>query len=120
MPTPSPEKIRSFVTESIRLWNEGEKDAFMALYKEMAPGGFRFENPVGTGVHEGWDALLKMWDDYAAIVQIEILHLIVNGSEAMAMMANKADANGRPAIRYSGETYHFNEDGSFHARYFAE
>ena len=71
-------------------------------------------------MQEGWDALLKMWDDYAAIVQIEILHLIVNGSEAMAMMANKANVGGRQAVRYSGETYHFYEDGSFHARYFAE
>lgn len=120
MTLPSSERIRSFVVESIQLWNDGKKDAFMLLYKEMAPGGFRFENPVGTGVHEGWDALLKMWDDYAAIVQIEILHLIVNGSEAMAMMANKASVAGREAVRFSGETYHFYEDGSFHARYFAE
>ncbi len=120
MTLPTSEQIRSFVVESIQLWNDGKKDAFMSLYKEMAPGGFRFENPVGTGVHEGWDALLKMWDDYAAIVQIEILHLIVNGSEAMAMMANKASVAGREAVRFSGETYHFYEDGSFHARYFAE
>ncbi|KMS57038.1 MULTISPECIES: nuclear transport factor 2 family protein [Sphingobium] len=120
MTLPTPDHIRGFIVESIQLWNAGDKDGFMALYKDMAPGGFRFENPVGTGVQEGWDALLKMWDDYAAIVQIEILHLIVNGSEAMAMMANKADMGGRPAIRYSGETYHFYQDGSFHARYFAE
>lgn len=114
------EQIRSFVVESIQLWNDGEKDAFLALYQNMAPGGFRFENPVGTGVQEGWDALEKMWDDYAAIVQIEILYLIVNGSEAVAVMANKANVGDRPAVRYSGETYHFYEDGSFHARYFAE
>jgi len=120
MPLPSSEQIRSFVVESIQLWNSGKKDAFMALYKDVAPGGFRFENPVGTGVQEGWDALVKMWDDYAAIVQIEILHLIVTGSEAVAVMANKANVGDRPAIRYSGETYHFYEDGSFHARYFVE
>ena len=120
MTLPTSEKIRSFVVDSIRLWNEGEKDAFMAMYKDMAPGGFSFENPVGTGVQKGWDALLKMWDDYAAIVQIEILHLIVNGSEAMAMMANRANGIDHPVVRYSGETYHFLEDGSFHARYFAE
>lgn len=120
MSLPSSEQIRSFITDSISLWNDGDKDAFLALYKAIAPGGFRFENPVGTGVQEGWDALVKMWDDYAAIVQIEILHLIVNGSEAVAVMANKANVAGRPAVRYSGETYHFYEDGSFHARYFVE
>jgi hypothetical protein len=120
MPVPTAEEIREFVVRSIELWNQQDRSEFFKLYKAMAPGGFRFEMPVGRGMHEGWGALEKMWDDYGPHVRIEIRQLIVNGHEAAAVMANLprsgAAAHDTPSI----ETYHFHEDGSFHARYFAE
>jgi hypothetical protein len=120
MPVPSPEKIREFVVRSIDLWNEQKRTEFFEVYKSMAPGGFRFEMPVGRGVHEGWGALEKMWDDYGPHVRIEIRQLIVNGHEAAAVMANIPRTGAVGDVVPSIETYHFNEDGSFHARYFAD
>jgi hypothetical protein len=120
MSLPTPEKIREFIVRSIELWNDQDRAEFFKVYKEMAPGGFRFEMPVGRGIQEGWGALEKMWDDYGPHVRIEIRQLIVNGHEAAAVMANLprqgAQAHDVPSI----ETYHFREDGSFHARYFAD
>jgi hypothetical protein len=120
MAVPTPDQIRSFIVRSIELWNAQDRAEFFRVYREMAPGGFRFEMPVGAPVAEGWGPLEKMWDDYAPVVRIEIRQLIVNGHEAAAVMANLARSAAAPHDVVSIETYHFNEDGSFHARYFAE
>lgn len=120
MPVPTPEEIRTFITRSIELWNDQNRAEFFRIYREISPGGFRFENPVGAPVQSGWSALEKMWDDYVAHIRIEIVQLIVNGHEAAAIMQNLARSGAAAHNVPSIETYHFNEDGSFHARYFAD
>ena len=120
MAVPKPEKIRSFIIESIDLWNAQDHEAFFRVYREMAPGGFRFEMPVGSTVAQGWAPLEKMWQDYAPHVRIEIRKLIVNGYEAAAMMANLARSGATAHDVPSIETYHFYQDGSFLARYYAD
>lgn len=118
MPTPNPEEIRCFIEQQIALWNAQDHDAFFALYRAFAPGGFSFENPANSGVHSGYEPLEKMWDQLAAIVKIEIRHLFVNGHEAAALMANIHEVDGQKRESLSIETYHFHDDGTFHARYF--
>jgi hypothetical protein len=118
MVTRSPDQIRSFIEDQVALWNAKDHDAFFALYQAFAPGGFSFENPVNSGIHNGLEPLEAMWKDHVDRVKIEIRHLCVNGHEAAALMANVYEVDGQKGEMLSIETYHFPENGSFHARYF--
>jgi hypothetical protein len=117
MAAPTSEQIRQFIEKQIELWNAFDHDAFFALYRDFCPGGFSFENPANSGIHKGWDALEAMWAQAAGKVRIDLHHLFVNGHEAASFVSNVFVDGDRPDI-VTLETYHFNEDGSFHARYF--
>lgn len=117
MAAPTSEQIRQFIEQQAALWNAADHDAFFALYRDFCPGGFSFESPANSGVHKGWEALEAMWQRAAGKVRIDMRNLFVNGHEAAALMAN-VFVDGSQSDMLTIETYHFNEDGSFHARYY--
>jgi len=97
----------------VELWNARDKAAWLDAWQRFVPGEPMFEDPVGTPVRRGWDALAAVWDTaQPSGVSITIEKLIVCGNEAVALMANEVVIDGAPFVADSIEVYVFNQDGS--------
>lgn len=113
----TPEKIEAFLRHQLDMFNQGRRDDFIAAYREIAPGGLKLDDPVGSERREGLHLIEELFDRYVGW-QLSFIHLIVNGSEAAACVRNEGVVDGQPVTVHSLETYHFGEDGTFLARYF--
>jgi steroid delta-isomerase len=78
---PSPEQIRATVDAYVDAYARNDKAAFLALW---APDGV-LEDPVGTPIHEGLEALGAFWDgarELADRIELSPVSVIVAGAEA--------------------------------------
>ena len=78
---PSPEQVRATVDAYVDAYARNDKDAFLALW---APDGV-LEDPVGTPVHQGPEALGAFWDgarELADRIELVPRSVIVAGGEA--------------------------------------
>jgi hypothetical protein len=116
MAIPDRETIETFFQEMLDTWNDGDREAFLEVYRRLSPNGLRIENPVG-GPIQGMEALEKMADGFIGKMTAEKLTLIINGNEAAALMKNVGNFNGRDGVLETIETYQFG-DGTMHVRYF--
>ena len=55
MPTPTREELEHWAEQYVALWNEGDKEAWVANWKKVAPGEVRMLDPVGTPEKRGFD-----------------------------------------------------------------
>ena len=53
MPLPSRRELLEWAENYVALWNAGEKKAWVANWKKVAPGDFRMLDPVGTPEKRG-------------------------------------------------------------------
>jgi limonene-1,2-epoxide hydrolase len=111
---PTDEQIASFITDQYRLWSEDKVEEMLALFQQIAPGGYTIQY-VGQPVQEGEPAMAEMIHQYRGKVRTDLLQLIVNGNEAAAHVANRFVENG--ASMPSIETYRF-DGGRMEIRYF--
>jgi len=58
---PEPEKIREIIDQYTGLFSAGDRDAWLALWHQDAT----MEDPVGTEVRRGRDAIAEFWDSGA-------------------------------------------------------
>jgi steroid delta-isomerase len=78
---PSPEQVRAAVDAYVDAYARNDKQAFLSLW---APDGV-LEDPVGTPVHQGPDALGAFWDgarELADRIELVPRSVIVAGDEA--------------------------------------
>ncbi|UZG46057.1 nuclear transport factor 2 family protein [Caldimonas thermodepolymerans] len=109
--------IEKFLHTQVQAWNAGDKEAFFAAYRAVAPRGLQIEY-VGRGpVTDGWSVLENMWAAQNAKIAIEEVALIVNGSEAACHNRNKV--RGTAIAIETIELYRF-EDGRLQVRYFVK
>lgn len=107
--------IEHFMHAQVQAWNAGDKDAFLAAYRAVAPKGLQIEY-VGRGpAADGWPVLEGMWTAQAAKIAIEEVALIVNGNEAAGH--NRNLVRGTTMAVETIELYRF-EDGKLSVRYF--
>jgi len=106
--------IENFLHAQVKAWNVGDRNAFFAAYRDMAPNGLQIEY-VGRGASDGWPALEAMWAQQSARIEIEEVAAIVNGNEAACHNRNKL--RGTPAAIETIELYRFDQ-GRMHVRYF--
>lgn len=118
MSAPSAEEIRAAVEGHVRLWNAGDKDAWLAHWKGLVPGATTMEDPVGTPLKRGWDVQIEAWDRANADWKLDIGLLYVCGSTAAAVIRNSGSVNGESMTIESIETYAFTDDGSLHTSTF--
>ena len=52
--TRDPQELRAIVERFYELWNDGDKDGWLAHWRSVAPGEPRMEDPVGKPVKRGW------------------------------------------------------------------
>jgi hypothetical protein len=117
MPTPSKEQIDRFLRHQIDLWDAGKLDQFKAAFREIAPGGFKVQDPVGSPERSGWPVLDELCERYAGW-HMEVQDVLVNGAHAAMYVKNTGTYNGQPIIAFSVETYYFADDGSMLACYY--
>ena len=108
------ETIRSFIFQQTEYWNAGNKEAFIDLYRNVAPKGLRIEY-IGQPVADGWQVLDRMWETYNGLVEVEIGDILVNGNEGACYFRNVLleDGTVNPTI----EIYRF-ENETLDIRYF--
>src|SRR3546814_5558274 len=88
----------------------------MALYRQIAPGGYSLEWPANGDVFHGWDHLERMWQD-GVNVQSRLVSAMVANGEAATYFTHKLVQDGKTIDLESIETYLFREDGSLHSRF---
>ena len=54
MPVPSRKELLNWAANYVALWNAGDKEAWIANWKKVAPGDFRMLDPVGTPEKSGF------------------------------------------------------------------
>jgi hypothetical protein len=107
--------IEDFAHAQVRAWNAGDKQAFLAAYRRVAPKGLSIEY-VGRGpATDGWPVLEGMWAAQSAKIEIEEVALVINGFEAACHNRNKL--RGTAIAIETIELYRF-DDGALSVRYF--
>ena len=115
MPTPSKRDLLHWATHYVALWNQGDKEAWEANWRKVAPGDFRMHDPVGTPEKRGFkECASDAWDLFQPRVRFHIPdgQLFVCDNEVAWLLENHITADGKTSVAYSIETYRFEPDGS--------
>lgn len=107
--------IEQFLHAQVAAWNNGDKQAFLAAYRSVAPAGLQIEYVGRAPASDGWPVLEGMWAQQSAKIEIEEVAAIVNGSEAACHNRNKL--RGTAVAIETIELYRF-EAGRLAVRYF--
>ncbi len=115
MPALDTAAITQFLHDQVDAWNDGNRDAFFALYRDISGGALDIEYVGRAPASMGWPILDRMWSDQNPKVRIEVMASLVNGAEAACFHHNitRDGAQIIPTI----EQYHFRSDG-LSVRYF--
>jgi 3-phenylpropionate/cinnamic acid dioxygenase small subunit len=108
--------IERFLPAQAQAWNNGDRDAFFALYRQAAPNGLQIEY-VGRPAADGWPILETLWAQQSARIEIEEVAAIVNGNEAACHNRNKV--RGTATAIETIELYRF-DSGHLYVRYFVK
>lgn len=106
--------ISHFLHGQVACWNGGDREAFFAHYRAVAPKGLSIEY-VGKPPCDGWVALEAMWLQQNARIRIDVRACIVNGNEA-ACHHHNALRIGEGGVQ-TIEVYRF-DAGHLAVRYF--
>lgn len=85
-----PSALRDFLYRQLACWNNGDREGFMALYRQTAHQGLTLDY-VGKASMSGeaaWAGLAQMWDGYAHQVRLQLVECLVNGDEAACYFRN--------------------------------
>ena len=115
MPTPTRAQLTQWAENYVALWNAGDKDAWVANWRSVAPGEFRMLDPVGTPEKIGFeDCCAKSFDLFQPNVQFKIQEgtLFICDNEVAWLLENHVTTKERDFVGHSIETYRFEPDGS--------
>jgi hypothetical protein len=112
--TVGPDQIERFLHGQVEAWNAHDKAAFFGLYKAFTPKGLTIDY-VGQAPRDAWAILDDMWAKQNDKVEIEVVNVIVNGTEAACHHRNHVTAAGFTTETI--ELYAFGED-ELSVRYF--
>lgn len=117
---PTFEQLKHWAEQYVALWNAGDKEAWTANWKAVAPGEFRMLDPVGTPEKHGFEhCCADSFDLFQERVRFRIQpgSLFICGNEVAWLLENHfSTPEGEEQIGYSIETYRFNDDGSVDIR----
>jgi hypothetical protein len=116
---PSSKAIREFLIHQGELWNDSQRDAMMALYRDIAPNGLQMELPVGAPAQRGWESMEMLWDNYQSTTRVSypVIAVADNGEAAALERIDPVESGGEP--HFSIHSYVF-RDGELLVRYFAQ
>ena len=119
MPIPSRAELLQWARAYVDLWNAGDKEAWIANWKQVAPGDLVMVDPVGTPARSGFDGCCA--DPYdlfqpSTEFYVDPETLFVCGNEVAWVMTNIFRKDGEEKRMKSIETYRFGDDGSVEIR----
>lgn len=114
MAYPSKKALLEWAHNYVKYWNAGDKEAWIANWRSVAPGEFRMLDPVGTPEKFGFQEIVDSWELFQAIDKFRFADnsLFVCENEVAWLLENHITRNGETFIGYSIETYRFGDDGS--------
>lgn len=115
MAIPDKKALLNWANNYTKTWNAGDKDAWVANWRAVAPGEFTMLDPVGTPQKRGFEeCCLDSWALFQERVRFNIPegHLFVCGDEVAWTLENHFEGPDGPQVQYSIETYRFFENGS--------
>ena len=119
MPPPSFAELKTWAENYLTLWNEGDKEAWIANWRKVGPGEFRMLDPVGTPEKVGFQhCCVDSWDLFQASVKFRFApgSLLICANEVAWLLENRFTSGGREQVGYSIETYRFEANGDVNIR----
>lgn len=119
MTYPSKHALLQWARNYPKLWNAGDKQAWVANWQTVATGDFRMLDPVGTPEKRGFKSCCEdSWDLFQPRVRFRIQPgtLFVCANEVAWCLENHFEGPNGPQVQYSLETYRFGNDKSVNIR----
>jgi len=119
MPTPTREALIAWARGYVEHWNSGDKQAWIANWKRVAPGGFVMVDPVGTPPRSGFEqCAAEPYDLFQPSTRFRVdpSTLFVCGNEVAWVMENTFTNDGETQVMRSIEVYRFDDDGAVEIR----
>lgn len=119
MAYPTREEMAAWGKAYVELWNAGDKQAWIANWKRIAPGDFAMVDPVGTPPrHDFEGCCAEPFDLFQPVMRFRVdpaTHFIC-GNEVAWVMENTVEKDGQVDVLLSIENYTFGDDGSVEIR----
>jgi hypothetical protein len=119
MATPTREALLEWAEGYVNHWNSGDKEAWVANWKKVAPGDFVMVDPVGTPPKSGFDGCAAgPYDLFQPMTRfyVDPATRFICGNEVAWVMQNTFTKDGQSSVMPSIETYIFGDDGSVEIR----
>ena len=119
MAVPTRAQLETWANDYVRLWNEGDKQAWVANWKKVAPGGFTMVDPVGTPPkHDFEGCCVEPFDLFQPMTRFHVdpSTRFICGNEVAWVMENTFTKDGESRVMKSIEVYRFGENGSVEIR----
>ena len=119
MAAPTREALERWAKRYVELWNRGDKEAWVANWKAVAPGRFTMFDPVGTPPkHDFEGCCVEPFDLFQPVTEFRVdpATMFICGNEVAWVMENVFTKDGRTQHLKSIEVYRFGEDGSVEIR----
>ena len=115
MAFPTRDELEIWADGYVRFWNEGDKDAWVANWRKVAPGDVTMWDPVGTPPKHGFEhSCADSFDLFQPTVKFRVPKetLFFCGNHVGWVMKNVFERDGQQGEHDSIETYEFGDDGS--------
>jgi hypothetical protein len=115
MPVPSRAQLEKWGRGYTELWNAGDKPAWVANWRSVAPGDFRMLDPVGTPEKRGFEECAsKPYDLFQPALRLVVPEAtrFVCANEVGWVMENHFTVDGALIVMRSLECFRFEADGS--------
>ena len=119
MAVPTRAQLETWANDYVRLWNEGDKQAWVANWKKVAPAGFAMVDPVGTPPkHDFEGCCVEPFDLFQPMTRFHVdpSTRFICGNEVAWVMENTFTKDGESRVMKSIEVYRFGENGSVEIR----
>ena len=100
-------------------WNSGDKQAWVANWKKVAPGDFVMVDPVGTPSRSGFEGCAaEPFDLFQSMTHLRVdpATRFVCSNEVAWVMENTFTKDGQSTVMRSIEVFCFGDDGSVEIR----
>lgn len=121
MAIPTREQLERWAKGYTSLWNAGDKVAWVANWKAVAPGDFRMLDPVGTPEKRGFEeCAAKPFDLFQPGLELVVPEAtkFICANEVAWVMENHFKVEGELIVMRSIEEFRFDAGGSVVIRTF--
>lgn len=119
MAVPTREALEKWANGYVELWNKGDKEAWVANWKAVAPGEVTMLDPVGTPPKSDFDGCcadpFELFQPSTEFI-VDPATRFICGNEVAWVMENIFTKDGQKQHMKSIEVYRFDENGNVEIR----